>query len=244
MSEEKIVRAACPRCVGQRSCDLLHELDEKSEDDSHPEYPIWGGANHQLLRCRGCETIFYKVESWHSEDWDVKFDPETGQDEMYCPRRTSVYPPPEPKSEKPDWTWELYRKDSVLSQVIHEIYVAKTNDLNVLTAIGLRTAFDRATFLLGVDESLDLSQKIEQLVQDGRLGKVEAEHMQVAVNAGNAAAHRGWSPDDQQLAALLRVLEQFLRRSFFEPPIGQIGILIPPRPKKQKKSQPSSPEQK
>jgi len=196
---------------------------------------MWGGANHQLLRCRGCETVFYKIESWHSEDWDVKFDPESGQDEMFYPKTVSVYPPPEPKSEKPDWTWDLYRKDSVLSQVVHEMYVAKANNLNVLTAIGLRIAFDRATFLLGVDESLDLNKKIEKLVDDGRLGKIEAEHMQVAVNAGNAAAHRGWSPSDEDLAVLLHVLEQFLRRSFFDPPIVQIGATIPPRPKKKKK---------
>lgn len=233
MSEEKIVRTACPRCEGQRSCDLLHELEEKS-DDSDPEHPMWGGANHQLLRCRGCETIFYKIESWHSEDWDCKFDPESGQEETFYPRTISVYPEPETKSAKPDWTWDLHRKDNVLSQVIHEMYVAKASNLNVLTAIGLRTAFDRATFLLGVEESLELNKKIETLVEDGRLGKVEAEHMQVAVNAGNAAAHRGWSPDDEQLAVLLHVLEQFLRRNFFEPPIGQISAAIPPRPKKKK----------
>ncbi|MGV7180436.1 DUF4145 domain-containing protein [Stenotrophomonas sp. MA5] len=213
----------------------MHNLTEESDDHSHPEHPMWGGANHQLLRCRGCETVFYKIESWHSEDWDVKFDPESGQDEMFYPKTVSVYPPPEPKSEKPDWTWDLYRKDSVLSQVVHEMYVAKANNLNVLTAIGLRIAFDRATFLLGVDESLDLNKKIEKLVDDGRLGKIEAEHMQVAVNAGNAAAHRGWSPNDEDLAVLLNVLEQFLRRSFFDPPIGQIGAAIPPRPKKKKK---------
>ena len=53
--------------------------------------------------------------------------------------------------------------------------------------------------MLGVDESLDLNKKIEKLVDDGRLGKIEAEHMQVAVNAGNAAAHRGWSPNDEDL---------------------------------------------
>lgn len=234
MSDQSIVRTPCPRCGGGRSCDLLHNLTEESDDHSHPEHPMWGGANHQLLRCRGCETVFYKIESWHSEDWDVKFDPESGQDEMFYPKTVSVYPPPEPKSEKPDWTWDLYRKDSVLSQVVHEMYVAKANNLNVLTAIGLRIAFDRATFLLGVDESLDLNKKIEKLVDDGRLGKIEAEHMQVAVNAGNAAAHRGWSPNDEDLAVLLNVLEQFLRRSFFDPPIGQIGAAIPPRPKKKK----------
>lgn len=235
MSDQSIVRTPCPRCGGERSCDLLHNLTEESDDHSHPEHPMWGGANHQLLRCRGCETVFYKIESWHSEDWDVKFDPESGQDEMFYPKTVSVYPPPEPKSEKPDWTWDLYRKDSVLSQVVHEMYVAKANNLNVLTAIGLRIAFDRATFLLGVDESLDLNKKIEKLEDDGRLGKIEAEHMQVAVNAGNAAAHRGWSPNDEDLAVLLNVLEQFLRRSFFDPPIGQIGAAIPPRPKKKKK---------
>lgn len=234
MSDQRIVRTPCPRCGGERSCDLLHDLSEESEDHTHPEHPMWGGASHQLLRCRGCETVFYKIESWHSEDWDVKFDPESGQDEMFYPKTVSVYPPPEPKSEKPDWTWDLHRKDSVLSQVVHEMYVAKAANLNVLTAIGMRIAFDRATFLLGVDESLDLNKKIEKLVDDGRLGKIEAEHMQVAVNAGNAAAHRGWSPNDEDLAVLLHVLEQFLRRSFFDAPIGQIGAAIPPRPKKKK----------
>ncbi|AWH46724.1 DUF4145 domain-containing protein [Stenotrophomonas sp. ZAC14A_NAIMI4_1] len=153
---------------------------------------------------------------------------------MFNPKTVSLYPPPKPKSENPDWTWDLHRKDSVLSQVVHEMYVARASNLNVLTAIGLRIAFDRATFLLGIDESLDLNKKIEKLLDDGRLGKIEAEHMQVAVNAGNAAAHRGWSPTDEDLAVLLHVLEQFLRRSFFDLPIDQIGAAIPARPKKKK----------
>ncbi|WP_081317034.1 DUF4145 domain-containing protein [Xanthomonas translucens] len=157
---------------------------------------------------------------------------------MFYPRKASIYPPPEPKSDRPDWVWDLGRKDTALSQVIDEMYVARANKLNVLTAIGLRTAFDRASFLLGVDENLSLNKKIEKLVEDGKLGKVEARHIEVAVNAGNAAAHRGWSPDDEQLAALLHVLEQFLRRNFSEPPIGQIGALIPPRPKEKKRGKP------
>lgn len=155
---------------------------------------MYAGADHELLRCRGCEMVFYKVESWHSEDWDARFNPATGEEEIYCPRAVSVFPAPAPKSEKPDWAWDLWSKDTVLSQVIDETYAAKSQQLKILTAVGLRTAFDRATLLLGVDEALEFKQKIEQLTSDGRLGKIEAEQIEVLVNAGNAAAHRAWSP--------------------------------------------------
>lgn len=239
MSDITIIRTACPRCEGQRSCDLLHALAEESEDFDNLEHPMFGGAEHQLLRCRGCETVFYKVESWHSEDWDVRFNRQSGEDEMYYPKTVSVYPPPEPKSQRPDWAWDLRLRDNVLAQIVEEMYVAKTNQLNVLTAVGLRSALDRATFILGIDEGLDFPSKIAKLTDDGRLGKVEADQLQVLVQAGNAAAHRGWSPDDAQLSALLDVLERFIRSSFFSPPVEKIGALIPPRPKRQPK-QPSS----
>lgn len=201
---------------------------------------MYAGADHELLRCRGCEMVFYKVESWHSEDWDARFNPETGEEEIYCPRAVSVFPAPAPKSEKPDWAWDLWSKDTVLSQVIDETYAAKSQQLKILTAVGLRTAFDRATLLLGVDEALEFKQKIEQLTSDGRLGKIEAEQIEVLVNAGNAAAHRAWSPTMEQVSALLDVLEKFLRRNFFEAAVVQIGAEIPPRPKRKAKSSPAT----
>jgi Domain of unknown function (DUF4145) len=62
----------------------------------------------------------------------------------------------------------------------------------VLAAIGLRTAFDRASELLGIDPNKTFAGKLSQLVVDGHIGSTEKASLDVLTDAGGAAAHRGW----------------------------------------------------
>jgi hypothetical protein len=191
-----------------------------------------GFNDHRLLRCRGCETVFYLVESTNSEDWDGRFNPVTGQEEMYHPVTRRTYPAPESALLKPEWVAILREVDLQLFSIVDQVYEAREHRLLILAAVGLRTAFDRSTELLGIDPAKPLVAKVEDLVDRGAVGMQEAALLKVIVDAGSAAAHRGWSPTPEEFQVLLDWLEQFLVRSFVKPRSPDSVKSIPAKPKR------------
>jgi len=115
------------------------------------------------------------------------------------------------------------------------MYVAYDHSANILTAVGLRTALDRATEVLGVDPAISFEEKLAELKNGGWIGETEHGILDVITNAGNAAAHRGWSPSKEDVGKLLTAMEAFLHRAFI---VGQDALAIraniPPKPKRQK----------
>jgi hypothetical protein len=111
------------------------------------------------------------------------------------------------------WVEKIEQADPNLGGLLGEMYTALNQDLRVLAAIGARTAFDRASELLGVDASLSFERKLENLVELGKMGAAEQETMRVLVDAGGAAAHRGWRPEAAELNTMMDVIEAFLYRS-------------------------------
>ncbi|KPM14071.1 DUF4145 domain-containing protein, partial [Citromicrobium sp. WPS32] len=106
------------------------------------------------------------------------------------------------------------------------------NQAHILTAIGLRTALDRATEVIGIDPAKTFDEKLNELRNGGWIGQTERDILGVVTDAGNAAAHRGWEPDSQEVSELLSSLEVFLHRAFI---VGQKALGI-------KKSIPAKPE--
>jgi Domain of unknown function (DUF4145) len=128
----------------------------------------------------------------------------------------------------PDWTHEL--EDQELFALLEELYGALNNEYMVLAAIGVRTAFDIATESLGIDPSLSFAEKLKKAQSDGHVGTKEKEALEVIVNAGSAAAHRGWKPTHDELAAMMDALESFLQRAFFtNRKVAALKGAVPPR---------------
>ena len=86
--------------------------------------------------------------------------------------------------------------------------------MEVLTAIGIRTVFDRASELLGVDPNKTFADKLFELVQCGKIGCDEKETLKILTDAGSAAAHRGWKPEPEQLDTMMNIIEAFIYRAF------------------------------
>jgi hypothetical protein len=97
--------------------------------------------------------------------------------------------------------------------------------------------FDRSTELLKVDPGHTLEEKVTALLAKGAIGDDEAELLRVVVGAGNAAAHRGWTPTQVDFQVLLGALEDFLRRKVLgtDTAIRTIAESLPPRPPRPKK---------
>lgn len=87
-------------------------------------------------------------------------------------------------------------------------------DLPIPAAIATRTAFDRATELLQIDPAKAFDAKLNELICLGKISTDERDTLAVLIDAGSAAAHRGWKPKVTELDVLVSIIEAFLHRTF------------------------------
>ncbi len=232
MTKAASVRAHCPECDGERTCDV-HGMATTSWKWESPDKQDWvdGGADHSLLQCRGCETVFYLQSSWNSEEIDQWYEPDGSVGGEYS-RSSTTYPKPTSKT-KPAWFPAIKETDRDLSGILDETYLAYDSGSLFLATVGIRTAIDRATELLGIDAAKTFEEKLAELHNEGWIGETERLVLEVVINAGSAAAHRGWRPDTEQAQQLLTVMEVFLQKAFIvEKKALSLEASIPPRPKR------------
>ena len=205
--------AQCAKCGGSRNCDILGHHRQTGSDS----YMSWE-ENWYTLRCRGCDYTFFQNSSNNSEDYDHYYD-EHG-DEQVVHHETDFYWPALLKRKRPEWlkdVGEISDDSSALHDALSELYGALDNDLVTLSAIGVRTAFDVAAELLGVNPTKTFAEKLDALVANGHIGIVDRERIETLVDAGSASAHRGWKPTKDDLEVMMDVLEHFIEAAFVGP---------------------------
>lgn len=224
MPEEtpKNIKAHCPDCNRETNC-YIHGAVDQPWDQDDGEHHMNGQVDHKLLECQGGNTVFYHRSSWDTEDWDSAFDPRTREEVIFHPSRIETYPTPSRDDGRPKWKESLYKIDFPLNNIMNEMYVAADNGSLILASVGLRTALDRAMEILEVDSGDYLADKLKSLKDRGLIGPSEHEVLSVVAEAGNAAAHRAWSPGGSEFAELLVVLEQFIQRNVI---VGQRALDI------------------
>jgi hypothetical protein len=225
-------KAHCPKCDGERTCEVHGTIYKPWDwEDRQHGHSMNGGVTHSLLECRGCETVFYETSSWNSEDVDHYYDA-LGELQYDHFHEKVTYPKPDTKT-KPLWFDAMQKIDLQLHNILSQMYLSHDNHANILTAVGLRTALDRATELLGIDPAKTFDEKLNDLRNDGWIGQTERDVLGVVTDAGNAAAHRGWEPDKQEITDLLSAMEVFLHRAFI---VGKKALSIksniPAKPKR------------
>src|SRR5262245_20988396 len=206
---EEIIKGHCPACGEGRNAKVIDRHEDAWQDE---EGGMWGAGHYRILKCAGCDQIYFQQEIRSSEDDDKK---------------TKYWPAPS-KRKRPEWLWEI--DDRTLEDLLTSVYTALDNDLRVLAVIGLRTAFDRASELLGVAPEKTFADKLRQLMKGGYIGSTEKESLDVLTDAGGAAAHRGWKPNLKQLDTLSSIMEQFIYRTFvLNAKAKTVKTSIPPR---------------
>lgn len=227
------VKAHCPKCDGETNCDVHGHVYKPWYWSDRDGNSMSGGVDHSLLECRGCETVFYLDDSWNDNDLDHWYD-HRGELQAEATRTKVTHPTPDSKT-RPLWLDAMHKVDGHLHRILHEMYVAYDNHAFILTCVGLRTALDYGTEFLGIESSLSFEKKLAALQTQGFIGDTEHEILKVVTEAGNAAAHRAWSPDAHQMLQLLQALEVFLQRAFiYGKKALSIADSIPPRPKREK----------
>ncbi|HVK42617.1 MAG TPA: DUF4145 domain-containing protein [Phenylobacterium sp.] len=226
------IKGECPECDATRNADVMATHHEPWSDD---EAGISGGDTLNVLKCRGCETIYVQKESWFSEDISYRYNYRTNQDEPYIPTKVEYWPNSH-KRKRPTWRVKIFLIDTRLAGLFEEIYSAYDAELNVLAAIGVRTTFDRASELLGVDPAKGFGEKLAELATNGKIGSSEQGILATVTDAGSAAAHRGWRPSKDELDVMLDVIESFISRNFvLEGAVQKLKNAVPPKPPRQPK---------
>jgi hypothetical protein len=194
---------------------------------------------YRIIQCRGCGDIYFKTISSNSEDFDHYEDPETGEWETVY-HETIRFWPPAAVRRPPEWSDDLSLEDRVLGSLFNDVYTALSNNLGILAAIGMRTVFDRASELLRIDPSKTFRDKLDDLKTGGHITDKEVAVLAALIDAGSAAAHRGWQPKPKQLEAMMIILEAFLHRAFLIADIGaELVKSVPPKPPKGRRTAPA-----
>jgi hypothetical protein len=221
------VKGHCPRCGPNRQADVVGYHNVTDDEAS-----VWSTTEYRILQCRGCECVYFQTDETFSEDIGNKYNPATGEMEEYLRHKITHWPAPV-QGEQPKWSSELMSVDPDLYSLFDDIYIALNQELHVLTAIGIRTIFDRASELLGVDPTKTFNEKLTNLVVLGKVGASERSSLDVLTDAGSAAAHRGWKPKPAQLATMMDVIEAFLYRNFvLDAEIKTLKLQVPEQPKR------------
>ncbi len=115
------------------------------------------------------------------------------------------------RRERPPWLGLLSWDHEDFYDLLKSMYVAVDNDLRQLAAIAARTAFERTAEKLCVTSG-SFRGMLDELVNLGEVSDRERTMLATLTQAGNAAAHRGWRPNVEQLDIALSIIEAFIHR--------------------------------
>lgn len=229
---EPIRRGHCPRCGPDRFADIVAHHCERFQHDDHP---IWSQVDWRILKCRGCERVYAQTDEMFSEDYTVVELPNGETIEDYD-HKIAHWPAPNRRT-PPEWSLEVELLDNALGSLLDDVFGCLNAALQVPAAVAMRTAFDRAAELLGIDPAVSFEEKLKEMQHRGHIGRGEQETIAVLTDAGGAAAHRGWRPKPQELDTLISILENFLHRTFvLGEAARQLRASVPARQKRKPKA--------
>jgi len=244
-----IVKAYCGRCRGDRNCKVkgYHSDGGAEAEDQFHWHVAW-----YLLVCCGCDFPFARTVATDSETYHEYYD-HNGNHVQESIETVDSWPA-RAKRERPSW-FEHSRIEGThpfqsmpLNTAMNELYRALDAGLLVLSSIGVRTAFDAACEFLGIEAGLPFASKLKALAEKGSIRASESAKLNILIDAGSAAAHRGWEPDSEQLDVQMDILEDFIFNSMVLPAretkkaeqIDKLKKAVPPKQKpKNKKPSPN-----
>jgi hypothetical protein len=188
------------------SKEVVEELEEIDENNAY-----WWTNTYETLQCRGCSTVCLR----HT------FEDPTGE------HAVNYYPPPIYRR-PPRWR---YRLPQDLRALLDEIYQALQNDSRSLATMGTRTLVDMF-MLQAIGDTGSFAKKLNKLRDKGLISPQGRDILEAALDAGSAAAHRGYKPEIGDLVAVMDIVENLLEGAFQLPKVAaRLKKSVPPRPK-------------
>jgi predicted transport protein len=208
---EKFFCNVCKR----RTNHFVRGCYSKTEEDKRAEVNFTQRA--LIVECCGCEHVALVKQTHFSEDYDYDEDPATGEQIMVPDWDESTYPPVTYRA-PPSWFEDL--PDPTLKAISEEIYKSLQAGSNYLATFGSRTLIDRL-FVLTVGDRGNFAKGLAALIDEGKISRHERDILEPVVQAGHAAAHRGWAPTKEQLAIILDTVEGLIHRLLVLPKLAE-----------------------
>ena len=224
MKDQKSIKLKvyCLTC----NVDTVHKILKKVRDQGelpmshHPEDMYWWDSTYQIIQCRGCERISFRVEDYNSEDVD-----ETG-----ALLNVSLYPKRDYDSIS---NREFYAAPYSVRQIYRETVECFNKDLLILCAAGIRALVENicksnninnGTITWennkGIKESRisnSLGGKINGLAEKGIISKNNSDALQEHKFLGNKAIHEIHTPAKKDLKIAIEIIETIIE-SIYEIP--------------------------
>lgn len=213
-------RIWCNSCSSETEHDIVHTEETSATRPDGSRSPI----TNAVLRCRGCRTFTLRQELLHAAS--IGGDNRDIRDQL-----TEVtYQPPRFWRRPPDWLPELDEPAPELKELLGEVYSATNDQQFRLLAMGVRAALDNVmTHIVGDLPSFE--GKLKAMVEKGHLSADRKEMLETVIDAGSAAAHRGFKPPRDLLQHMVTVMEDVICSHYVTSPmLQQLRQHIPPRP--------------
>lgn len=193
------IKAPCNECC--RDTDHI-VLKSHKTFGSEPDGSGWS-TTFDMIECYGCHFISLK-RTFDFTEYDglvIKY-----------------FPPPISRR-KPAWYGELAMNIPVeleLIGLLDEVYSALHANNRRLATMGARALLDMAI----TDKVKDVGrfdQKLDALEKEGFISKRQREFLEAALDAGNAASHRGHCPSAKELDQVMDIVESVLQQIYVLP---------------------------
>ncbi len=203
---ESIIRVHCGDCVGKRNHKVI--VEHKCRDMFDDEHCLWVDYEYLIVKCLGCDHISFLSKSLFSEDiYPVGYD-QSGEVKYEADWVEKLYPPPLYR-QKPEWFDDL--PDPVLQTIFDELYKSLQSESLFLATFGARTILDRL-IVLNVGDKGNFKEGIKALQNGGFLSDHEKRILEPTLEAGHAAAHRGYTPSSEEMKTILDTIESLVHR--------------------------------
>lgn len=186
----------CISCKTVTKHIMLASVDVNGED-FYGHNSVQYGSEHQIVQCRGCESITFRHTHWNSEDYDF------GPDGPELNTVTNLYPS---RSEGRNPINDSQLLPSDVQRIYHETLKAMNNDQPVLAGVGIR-AIVESVCRDKKAKGDNLYAKIDNLISLGVLTKDGAQILHQVRSLGNKAAHDVKPHSTEQLALAVDVCE-------------------------------------
>jgi hypothetical protein len=216
---EKALNSWCNSCGRETQHDEVHREFLKEF-----EYPD-ADADERLVvvRCRGCKDLAIRHENW----W---FDRTPDESNEGAKLTHLSYNPPRTWRRPPEWLVQLDQIAPELKELLDEVYSAANDRQFRLLAMGVRAVVDTAMVQI-VGDIGGFKKKLDQMVAKGHLTQRQSDILETVIDAGSAAAHRGFKPPQELLQEMLTTMETIVRDYYLTGPmLKAMKTLIPPRP--------------
>jgi len=183
-------------------------------------------ASETVLKHNSFLSVIEEARSWNS------IGPASGDAlSQATDTLTELSPASERKAPAlPEWLSKLPDTAQVL---MREVHLAMAAELYALSAMGIRAVVDVISVDLLAGDAGSFKAKLDGLAKAGHLLPSQHSALNAVIEAGNAAAHRGFAPTRDAAQVMLDALEVLLKSAYVLPWATQsLQAMTPRRPPK------------